>query len=299
MSDENFTIKTEMKIHVLIIVIVASITFMALILDTFHAVPTKTHCKIAATPLGCRVHPDFVGACDAIITIRVDTLTFIIHSLRGVCIVAMIIMMSMIYWHATKQIRAFHRNSFCCRPTVESNPNQHPSREHMSYLSSLYRNEIVIQTSCFVGAFCITYVPDSIIYFVVKTGGRPSSFLKYTYRYLFPLGGLFNILVYCRPKVASLQRDNPDRWWPHCFWLVLRAGGDIPDQAFLNDGNGDGDGDGNDIVQQREGRPRFSVPSIYPFGVRNEIESFDSVEAFNGRSMTAEDSALNLDLEEI
>ncbi len=277
-SDENFTNKTELKIHILIVITVSSITFMALILDTFHTVPAKTHCQIAATPLGCRVYPNFRGACDFNATFRADAFTVIIQSFRGVCISAMFVMMSMIYWHVTQQIRAFDPGLLCCRRTAESSPNQHQSREDVSYLSSLYRNEIVIQTSCFVAAFCLTYVPDSLIFFIVKTGGRPSSSLQFAVRFLFPLGGLFNILVHCRPKVASLQRDHPDRWWFHCLWLVLRAGGEIPERAFSNFGDDD--------ELQRADRPHFSFSSVRAFGVRNEI-------AFNRRGMSSSDDCIS------
>ncbi len=258
MSDENFTLKTETKIHTSIAIFVIGFTLMALVLDTFHTVPAKTLCSISTIPLGCRIYPGMEG-CDTTITARVDTLFATIQFLRGACIAAMISMMSMIYWHAMKQINTFLPISWCCPRIVERRQNQRQSQEHVSYLASVYRNEIVVQTSCFVGAFCITYIPESTLYIVILSGGRPSRSQIYLSRILYPLGGLFNILVHCRPKASSLHRDHPDLWWFHCLWLVLKAGGELPEQQFSDESNNDGDHDGGDL-QTRE-RPRYSFSS--------------------------------------
>ena len=44
----------------------------------------------------------------------------------------------------------------------------------------------------------------------------------------YPLGGLFNILVYTRPKVLSLRRINPQYYWFQAFVIVIRAGAVVP-----------------------------------------------------------------------
>jgi hypothetical protein len=44
----------------------------------------------------------------------------------------------------------------------------------------------------------------------------------------YPLGGLFNILVYTRPKVLSLRRKNPQYYWFQAFVIVIRAGAVVP-----------------------------------------------------------------------
>eukprot|EP00553_Chaetoceros_curvisetus_P001335 CAMPEP_0204622506 /NCGR_PEP_ID=MMETSP0717-20131115/8152_1 /ASSEMBLY_ACC=CAM_ASM_000666 /TAXON_ID=230516 /ORGANISM="Chaetoceros curvisetus" /LENGTH=90 /DNA_ID=CAMNT_0051637237 /DNA_START=872 /DNA_END=1141 /DNA_ORIENTATION=- len=50
----------------------------------------------------------------------------------------------------------------------------------------------------------------------------------------FPLGGFLNILVYTRPKVASLRRTHPECSRIRGFWMVLHAGGEIPDEIDLS-----------------------------------------------------------------
>ena len=46
----------------------------------------------------------------------------------------------------------------------------------------------------------------------------------------YPLGGLFHILVYTRPKVLSLRRKNPHQYsfWFQDFVIVIRAGAVVP-----------------------------------------------------------------------
>jgi len=46
---------------------------------------------------------------------------------------------------------------------------------------------------------------------------------------IFPLGGVFNILVYCRPKVNAIRREKAALSWVKSLWLVIMAGGEIPD----------------------------------------------------------------------
>lgn len=57
-----------------------------------------------------------------------------------------------------------------------------------------------------------------------------------TNRYLFcvnstiyPLGGLFNILVYTRPAVAVLRRRYPEFSRFRALLLVIKAGGEVPE----------------------------------------------------------------------
>lgn len=109
-------------------------------------------------------------------------------------------------------------------------------QDKVQQLSRLYRREMMIQATCYVGAFCITYIPMVICVFLTIYTENPliiSSIVMFT----FPLGGFLNILVYTRPKIASLRRNHPECSRLRGFWLVLRAGGEIPsedDDLFFN-----------------------------------------------------------------
>ena len=46
---------------------------------------------------------------------------------------------------------------------------------------------------------------------------------------IYPIGGMFNILVYTRPKVLSLRRRRHAGYsWFKAFVMVVRAGGVVP-----------------------------------------------------------------------
>jgi hypothetical protein len=63
---------------------------------------------------------------------------------------------------------------------------------------------------------------------VVTKKQEPGSVFILLTSIVYPLGGLFNILVYTRPKVLSHRRNNPEDSWFRAFILVVRAGGVVP-----------------------------------------------------------------------
>lgn len=48
-----------------------------------------------------------------------------------------------------------------------------------------------------------------------------------------PLGGIFNILIYTRPKVLKLRERYPDVIWIRLFVVIVLTGGEIPSIADL------------------------------------------------------------------
>jgi len=100
-------------------------------------------------------------------------------------------------------------------------------QDRVQHLSRLYRREMNLQASCYVGAFCFTYIPMIICVFLTIYKEYPVT-ISAVVVLTFPLGGFLNILVYTRPMIASLRRTNPECSRLRAFWLVLRAGGEIP-----------------------------------------------------------------------
>ncbi len=65
-----------------------------------------------------------------------------------------------------------------------------------------------------------------IVFEIMKQ--QPSDMSLLMTSIFYPLGGLFNILVYTRPKVLSLRRMNPQYYWFQAFVIVIRAGAVVP-----------------------------------------------------------------------
>eukprot|EP00553_Chaetoceros_curvisetus_P000631 CAMPEP_0204621594 /NCGR_PEP_ID=MMETSP0717-20131115/7251_1 /ASSEMBLY_ACC=CAM_ASM_000666 /TAXON_ID=230516 /ORGANISM="Chaetoceros curvisetus" /LENGTH=224 /DNA_ID=CAMNT_0051636033 /DNA_START=96 /DNA_END=770 /DNA_ORIENTATION=+ len=52
---------------------------------------------------------------------------------------------------------------------------------------------------------------------------------------LYPLAGFFNIIIYTRWNVRSWRRSHPECSWLRAFWLVLKAGGNLPNMSNDDD----------------------------------------------------------------
>ena len=90
------------------------------------------------------------------------------------------------------------------------------------------------QSLLYIGAFLITYTGwFAIVIFNVTKAALPFPLLVEHYMFS-PLCGFFNILVYTRPKVSMVRRCRPEYWWFKAFWVVVQAGGDMPELPRLN-----------------------------------------------------------------
>ncbi len=158
-------------------------------------------------------------------------------------------------------------------------------------LSRLYKKELVAQVCCYIMFFCLVHLPFFIL--LIK-GSNPNQISHTSLRaiaILYPLAGLFNIIVYTRWNVRSWKRSHPECSWLLAFWLVLKAGGDLP-------GNNE-DEDEDEGVGVGEGLSSNKVDSIElssePFGV-TEVKQADvevcSVVAMDRDTSSLEDGDL-------
>ncbi len=107
-------------------------------------------------------------------------------------------------------------------------PAPAPDRDPES-ISRLYKRELATQACGYVAVFCSTIFLYTTYSMLLVSGVQPGKvFLLYVVA-LYPLGGFFTILVYTRPNVASFLRRCPECSRLHAFWLVLKAGGEVPD----------------------------------------------------------------------
>ncbi len=125
---------------------------------------------------------------------------------------------------------------------ASSNVEPIPNRD----LILRYRREFMVQGSLYVLVFLITnsfvWTFQIIYKFMEKDSGAVLLSLA---SFLYPLGGILNILVYSRPKVLSLLRTNPNMSWFGAFILVVKAGAMVPVVVVVED-------DGDRAVQQEE-----------------------------------------------
>jgi len=123
--------------------------------------------------------------------------------------------------------------------TIESPPTpDHPggsdseAKQRARSLSQLYTAETKAMFASYILAFAVSYLPLTLFQIVLWSESRSwFSMVLRIFTFFYPLGGLFNILVYTRPQVTSLRRKSQKRRMSRVYalYLVLRAGGEVPD----------------------------------------------------------------------
>ncbi len=114
-------------------------------------------------------------------------------------------------------------------PPVTTTP--HTTNADLETLSRLYKKELLLQVCCYVLVFCLTTMPYIILCIKLLNGTEPSKNLLRTSATLYPLAGFFNIIVYTRWNVTSWRRKHPECSRLRAFYLVLKAGGDLPSEG--------------------------------------------------------------------
>jgi len=250
MADKEFKRKIEWKVHTFIVFYSIIVAGSALFLRVYHTGVSWSVCHFATTPLGCRSSPEDNGECDATITFRVDMYILVnVFILSFISLSAITVMMVMLYKHANLMKNIATAGNPSQRNQTQITNNEGESGDIRSTgeqedtaqmvqndeISIVYQRQVMIQATCYVGAFVITYVPVIISFFILLMTDITSSILNRVLFHIavliYPIGGLFNILIYARPKVVVLQRNHPECSKLKGLWLVLRAGGEIPDEV--------------------------------------------------------------------
>ena len=262
MTDDTFSQKIEWKLHKFIIAFNFMICVAALVTKTLNSRPGGKFCSICAVPAGCRQSPDIYGECDKTVARNTTILSYAMNFTLLGCLIGIITCMVKICWHVmittphtstrkrtmrgssqderTTTVREIVKNNDaddeeCTGHEIE--PAQRTLVGSQTYqdecsendLVKVYRREFVIQASLYVLAYIaqIFFTLYSMIVLVIVKR-HLNDVIVLLASIFYPLGGLFNILVYTRPKVLSLRRKNPQYYWFQAFVIVIRAGAVVP-----------------------------------------------------------------------
>jgi len=112
------------------------------------------------------------------------------------------------------------------RSTLGSSPTSYVQR--MIEKSNRRKKETKVQASLYVYSFLFTCIWAYLYGFLVTIGVTVPYTIIVLFSTFYPLGGFFNILVYCRPKINSVRKLSKGLSWIRSFGLVVRAGGEVP-----------------------------------------------------------------------
>ena len=116
------------------------------------------------------------------------------------------------------------------------------------------------QSLLYVSSFALVYLPIIIAMIGTLSGQNASdSEFRFWLDTIIPLGGVFNILIYTRPKVLKLKEQFPMLMKYELFIIVVMKGGEISSMAdvraaldMVNEENVEQDFEDNHQEQRRE-----------------------------------------------
>ena len=106
------------------------------------------------------------------------------------------------------------------------------SKYEQQALDLVLTKSAVVQSSLYIFAFMIVYL-GPIIALVSGYNQNTLQVIFWWTSIFYPLGGVFNMIIYTRPKVQAVKKARPPMPKIVCFILVLLSGGETPNLMDL------------------------------------------------------------------
>ena len=232
MSNTAFLNKIERRVHIFVVIIVVLAITLAIVTKAFNPLPAGTACFIISYPPGCsQSSPDIHGECTRGATSSRILNFILMFGLNIIFIPWTILATLLLYCHVKSQERLFRadvRRVIHTEQEAELNESsclqsfgrkigrilmksknyggrqygREPHETRAKYIARLYRREILKQAGLYVTAFFGAY---SMGFFFGLTNNVDSmkhlkgNGVSIAVSLIYPLGGLFNILIYSRP----------------------------------------------------------------------------------------------------
>lgn len=127
-------------------------------------------------------------------------------------------------------------------------------------VESTQSRKVVVQASCYVSAFLLTFlgtIIDAIIWNYAPD--KRCFILVLICKIFYPIQGLFNFLIFIRPRIIRLRKNNPRLWFPFIIIkAVLGEKGDV------------------DLAKGSSAYKNESHAAISPSGIRNRTDCPES-----------------------
>ena len=90
------------------------------------------------------------------------------------------------------------------------------------------KRETMTQSTLYIVSFLASCAWAYLYGFLATLGFKIPFVICLLFSIFYPLGGVFNILVYTRPKVKLVRRKHKSISWSRAFFEVIRAGVEVP-----------------------------------------------------------------------
>lgn len=233
MSGNKFRKRIEEKSHWIIFLLNFSVCVAALATKTYNPLPGAGTCHFVRNPFGCST--SIPGDCLRGRYAPFFVLLYYPAAVPCICISIVLCCLTTIVWHVVNQDRIFRTHETPRGGLGRGNSNgpiRHctPEEIQVDRVARLLRRETILQVVLYVSAFFLTYGLPFVITVCNVTNTPVPNSIKCTTSAFFPLGGLFNILIYTRPQVVAFRRLHEGEYsWLRALVLVIKAGGENPD----------------------------------------------------------------------
>lgn len=156
--------------------------------------------------------------------------------------------------------------------TVEGKRNDAIERYAKQAMELVLTKSAIVQSSLYIFAFFFVYCGPVV---GLATGYRHSEIIFWWVSIFYPLGGLFNMIIYTRPKVQAVRKVVADLPRLLAFIIILVSGGETPNiMDLMASSTPQGEG------QERDYRPPSSRNSaleracrVFGFAVNDDIDA--------------------------
>ncbi|GFH44723.1 hypothetical protein CTEN210_01197 [Chaetoceros tenuissimus] len=260
-TPQNFAKKEEKYFHAVFIVLSLGVAVTAAATGSINPHAYGSICDIGVYPEGCDKFDDMVcerGQKGKEFTANGALIVMIVF-------ITLIVILGMFTHHVYRQERELQipaRKIGGMKPSASHHveteePNngeelnegeksheeeeEEGSRDNNNISETKEKNKMVLtkqafhQSLLYIFAFSMVYIGPAIALFRRKFTDevKEPEWLFWLVSLVSPLGGVFNILVYTRPKVLKLKETFPDAPYYELLTVIVVSGGEIPSLAEL------------------------------------------------------------------
>ena len=252
------TVGLELKIYTFVVLTSLIFNFAGVYLKTINTSVNGLSClNGSALPTWCRRFS--AVECLEPLSTHAANLNGFYMGIISVSFAVVVLCMGLILWHVTVRDKIFramtldttHLNSVEGQTSIDRDDDVHDvddespqlrirrssiaiieAANRADALRALYLRETTVQAFLYTGSVFLCYGPYVVTNLLILRGVNLSIHalegLAFGIAAFYPLSGLFTILIYARPAVGHLRRNYPEFSWIKSFFLVVKAGGEVP-----------------------------------------------------------------------
>ena len=243
-TPQNFAKKEEKYFHIIFIVVAVVVAFISVSTGSINPQGKGTTCGLGPYPVGCDKSPDMT--CE-----RGDgKATKLILSLSSIILVGgfllIIVILAMFTHHVYREERPLtipaREIGNVHRRRESDNVDEEQREENAEELQeNKEKNRLILtkqafhQSLLYILAFFTSWLPPIILIIQINFLDivEEQEWRFWLGAILTPLTGVFNILIYTRPKVLKLKESCPEGSYIELLILIVVCGGEVPSMADI------------------------------------------------------------------